>query len=94
MKASVRLAGIMDNNPLEWATPPLMRDVLAEIDQMRRALTSARAFIEEDRRVFVECASVANDEQSFEDVDRSALEQYDALLAEIGAALAAEKGKE
>jgi len=64
-----------------------------ENERLHRALQMAQGWIEEDRRLFVASASVAG-EPKLDDFERRALAGYDALLAEIGAALAAEKGKE
>lgn len=59
---------------------------LQERDRLRSALLSARAWIEADRQSLVSASTIAG-EPATDHLDRAALEQYDALLAEIDAAL-------
>jgi len=61
-----------------------------ENEALRRAAQMAQGWIEEDRRLFVASASVAG-KPNLDDYERAALAGYDAILAEIDAAMSAEK---
>ena len=73
-----------------------LNDAHQEIQRLRAALTEARRVIQEERDCTVECATAppAHDLATCDPLTRPYVDEYDAVLAKIDAALSSQENKD